>query len=242
MSSFQKYRTRGAYHWLAFSRNPRQVDLFTRTRYDAVVALAGISSGEVVVDMGSGDGALTWYLAQSNGTGKTIGVEPESEGLRLAQKLNIEKNAGLVFLSNSTSLPTESVDVVVCAEVIEHVDDPEQLLSEIYRLLKPNGRLIITTPVRLTEKPFDHEHVHEFFPEELAALIGEKLKVERQTYSMSVFAIAFYRWCPAIFLRRGVLRILINTIFCVSGWNFLQAVSSGNEFWITQLVLARKRP
>jgi 2-polyprenyl-3-methyl-5-hydroxy-6-metoxy-1,4-benzoquinol methylase len=242
MSSFQKYRTRGAYHWLAFSRNPRKLDLFTRTRYDAVVALAGISSGEVVVDMGSGDGALTWHLARANRNGKTIGVEPESEGRRLAQIMNAENKAGLDFFADTASLPPESADVVVCAEVIEHVDDPEKLLGEIRRLLKPSGRLIITTPVRLTEKPFDSEHVHEFFPEELATLIGATMTVERQTYSMSVFAIALYRWCPVIFLRRGVLRILINSIFCVSGWNFLQAVSTGNEFWITQLILARKRP
>ncbi|HEX2907546.1 MAG TPA: methyltransferase domain-containing protein [Phototrophicaceae bacterium] len=43
-------------------------------------------------------------------------------------------------------LPDNSVDVVICSEVIEHLDDPHALLKEAYRILKPGGYLTLSTP------------------------------------------------------------------------------------------------
>jgi len=46
------------------------------------------------------------------------------------------------------SLPFEdaSFDVIVCGEVIEHIVDPDSMLKDFYRILKPQGLLVITTP------------------------------------------------------------------------------------------------
>jgi ubiquinone/menaquinone biosynthesis C-methylase UbiE len=42
--------------------------------------------------------------------------------------------------------PDESFDVILCSEVLEHIPEPSKALDEFYRLLKPNGVLIITAP------------------------------------------------------------------------------------------------
>jgi SAM-dependent methyltransferase len=48
-------------------------------------------------------------------------------------------------------------DIVLCTEMLEHVPDPQAVLSEIQRVLRPGGRLIMTTPflVPLHEEPYD---------------------------------------------------------------------------------------
>lgn len=44
------------------------------------------------------------------------------------------------------SLPSNSFEVITALAIIEHVQDPETMLRECYRLLKPGGKLLITTP------------------------------------------------------------------------------------------------
>jgi len=61
------------------------------------------------------------------------------------------------FLNNS-------FDVVICRELIEHVPSPEKLLSEIWRLLRPDGYALITTPNGLNVFPDGIEHVRAYFP------------------------------------------------------------------------------
>ena len=48
-------------------------------------------------------------------------------------------------LSRSVSLPDASQDIVLCSEVVEHLEDPGQLFREVHRILKPHGRFILTT-------------------------------------------------------------------------------------------------
>jgi SAM-dependent methyltransferase len=46
----------------------------------------------------------------------------------------------------SRFVPTDSYDLVICTEVLEHVENPRQAVEEIRRILKPNGTLLATTP------------------------------------------------------------------------------------------------
>ena len=68
-------------------------------------------------------------------------------------------------------LSTAGFDVVVSCEVIEHLSEPEKMLREATRVLKEGGKLVVTTPYRLTETPQDPHHAHEFYPRELKSLL-----------------------------------------------------------------------
>lgn len=54
-------------------------------------------------------------------------------------------------------VPSGSVDVILCSEVLEHVSHPPAALRACHRVLKPGGTLIVTTPflARLHEEPYD---------------------------------------------------------------------------------------
>ena len=80
---------------------------------------------------------------------------------------------------NLAALPvaSDSVDTVVSLQVIEHVWDHPQFLTECARVLRPGGLLILSTPNRLTfspgaDEPVNPFHTHEFTAAELARLVA----------------------------------------------------------------------
>lgn len=72
-----------------------------------------------------------------------------SAAKRMLKQSNLE---GRFVVSEATNLPFSSsiFDVCLCSEVMEHLKKPEALLREIDRVLKPDGKLILTTPNRFS--------------------------------------------------------------------------------------------
>lgn len=71
-----------------------------------------------------------------------------------------------------SGIESESIDCVISFQVIEHIKDDGAFISEVHRVLKKGGRLIISTPNRpmsLTRNPW---HIREYSPEEFSALLG----------------------------------------------------------------------
>ncbi len=103
--------------------------------------------GKKLLDVGCGAGKVI-SLAGKDGF-EVLGVEIEEKVAGLAQKnLQKERVKGKIITGDilKTKLKKEQFDVVVCSEVIEHVDSPEKIIQEIHRLLKKDGILILTTP------------------------------------------------------------------------------------------------
>jgi 2-polyprenyl-3-methyl-5-hydroxy-6-metoxy-1,4-benzoquinol methylase len=80
------------------------------------------------------------------------------------------------------SLPEElgQFDTILCFETFEHVADEEALLNNLYRMLKPKGTLVLSSPFGRgrgmpTSEPF---HVHQLTPEEFNALFPQYTKVD----------------------------------------------------------------
>ena len=113
-------------------------------------ALRGILRSEVransvVLDVGGYDGFIVYKLIELLPNLKDIVVDLDKEGL------NTAKGYGLDTLSASgCALPIQdnSVDIVLCLDLIEHVEDDYKLINEISRVLKRDGRVILTTPMR----------------------------------------------------------------------------------------------
>jgi len=61
-------------------------------------------------------------------------------------------------LSKELPIKSTSIDNLVCFEVLEHLPEPYLLISEAFRILKPNGKIIISTPFqwREHEQPWDY--------------------------------------------------------------------------------------
>lgn len=98
-----------------------------------------------VLDLGCGNGSLSNLVAQQGY--EVIGVEASESGCKFAT-LNFP---GCQFIQASIyELPYEklehSFDIVISSEVIEHLLYPRELIKAAKRCLKPQGRLIVTTP------------------------------------------------------------------------------------------------
>lgn len=176
---FDKYDRKGAYHWTEYEGGLLRMSAYTRARYDLVcrcvrAALPAGGAGEIL-DLGCGDGALAGVLSRELRR-PIVGADTSERGLALAEEMFAKKGLRGEFRligGYDTGLASDRFSVVVCSEVIEHVDKPRAMLDEVYRLLAPGGRLVITTPIRFSELPVDPMHVQEWFVGDFTALCSE---------------------------------------------------------------------
>jgi ubiquinone/menaquinone biosynthesis C-methylase UbiE len=122
-------------------------------------------TGDDHLDVGCGDG----YFLRRSPCRSAVGID-----MRI----------GDAPVAPTSPLPfgDESFDLVTMLAVIEHVKDPEFVISEVARVLRPKGRLILTTPkkaaerfIRLYVKDIDEEHESYFTQQRLEKLVSPKL-------------------------------------------------------------------
>lgn len=179
---FDKYKRRDAgYHWDQISKSITRRNIFVVARYNIVLNQVESGKGKRILDIGCGDGALTYLLSQKGGY--MVGVDPSDEAINFAKgKTRGIKN--LEFLKASAYyLPFKqnTFDYIVSSDVIEHLKKPHKMLAEIRWGLNEKGNIIITTPLRFTEDPLDKMHVQEFFESDFRKLLnnyfGNKIKI-----------------------------------------------------------------
>lgn len=106
-----------------------------RMRFKKAVALARVPPGAAVLDIGARDGGLRRYLP---GDVRYQGIDIAPEFAR--------PDVLIRDISQGIPFPDGSYEFVFCIEVLEHVPSPFGTLSEIRRVLKPGGVLILSVP------------------------------------------------------------------------------------------------
>jgi SAM-dependent methyltransferase len=122
------------------------------------LAIAELQAGEVVLDLGSGGGIDCFLAARKVGpAGQVIGLDMTPDMIKLARR-----NARQMGVTNvdfrygemeEIPLPDESVDVVISNCVINLSPDKDAVFGEVYRTLRPGGRLSVSDIVTDGELP-----------------------------------------------------------------------------------------
>lgn len=104
-----------------------------------------IKDGITILDIGGYDGFISYKLNKIFPNLKITVVDVDKSGLQIA------KGRGLSTLcSSGLELPIKDnlVDVVLCLDLLEHIKEDNALIKEISRILKKNGKIILTTPMQ----------------------------------------------------------------------------------------------
>lgn len=240
---FDKYLKKGAYHWRDYDGGILYMNAYTRARYDLVVKYLRslkIPENGVILDMGCGDGALAGVIHNTLNN-HIIGVDTDPYAIALARGIFEKRGYRGEFFKiegYATEFPDGKFDAAVCSDVIEHVADPVDLLREIKRVLRPGGHLVITTPLRFSERPIDPLHVQEWFSGEFIELcnsVFDKLKDAKTSHPVFWYELLNInnRW-----LNRFA-RVGINTLTLLGFNPFEQS----NHLWrcyTTQTLLLEK--
>ncbi|MEC3915214.1 class I SAM-dependent methyltransferase [Nocardia sp. CDC160] len=141
----------------------------------AYVRMLEQCAGKVVLEAGSGEGYGANMIADV--AAQVIGLDYDDSAVAhvRAKYPRVEMIQG-----NLAELPLDdaSVDIVVNFQVIEHLWDQAQFLRECLRVLRPGGKLLISTPNRITFSPGRDTPLNPFHTRELNAAEMTELLVE----------------------------------------------------------------
>ena len=242
-ADFAKYAESGAYHWREIGPGLIAHNAFTAERYRRVIDRAAPSAGDRILDYGCGDGTLLGVIQRRLGrqTPELHGFDPNPLAITLADAILKERGVPATLHQTSAALPERYFDRVICTEVIEHASSPSSLLSDFARVLKPGGRLVVTTPIRLTEEPEDPNHVREWFPSEFARLFETSdWRLIAHEQLVPAAAPEVYFWRPRIFARVPVFRLLCNVLSIYGGVNALSWLRMRPRLFMMQMVVVEK--
>lgn len=121
-----------------------------------------IKSGDSVLDVGCGTGDVTLLAKIRAGKdGKVYGIDPAPEMIAVARSKAARKGLDIDFrigVIEALPFPDASLDVVTSSLMIHHLPDDLKMrgLAEIYRVLKPGGRLLVFDFMRPTKSFLNH--------------------------------------------------------------------------------------
>lgn len=173
-----------------------------------------------ILDLGCGSGALGQYLAQTRGSISDGLTWSETEAQHARPHYRHVEVADLDTCDLVTLFPAQGYDFIVCADVLEHLRQPERILNACRSLLKPDGRLLTSVPnagyaglvAELLQGEFryreegllDRTHLRFFTRRSLARFLGEErwalesLDTIRREMPESEFKAVFDQLPPAV--------------------------------------------
>ena len=117
---------------------------FFRPRRD-IVKEAGIKEGFRVLDYGCGSGSYITAVAELVGkSGKVYALDIQPLAIEMVKKIVTKRqltNVETILSERNTGLPDESLDRVLLYDVFHDLKNPDGVLEELHRVLKPNGIL-----------------------------------------------------------------------------------------------------
>lgn len=169
-----------------------------REKINFVLSLLKSDSGKLL-DIGVGNGYLEQKLKDNY---QLYGIDIATNSIK---KINININ-GKFIVANAKKLPYESCffDKVIALDILEHFtkNELDQVVSEIYRVLKKSGKFILSVPINESDKDrLNNRHYYIFEEVKLAELFN--------SYKFNVISLKYF----SAFRNLFIIKNFINNIF-----------------------------
>lgn len=121
-----------------------------KKRYNHLISYQSASLSGIVIDLGCGERPFEFDILKY--ADQYIGVDWSSTLHQLRADIVADLNKPL-------PIEAESADHIVSFEFLEHLAEPQVMLSEAFRILRPNGRLTLSVPFQwwVHEAPWDYQ-------------------------------------------------------------------------------------
>jgi len=165
-----------------------------------------IKEDSVILDIGGYDGFISNNLTRLNSSIKITVVDVDKSGLQSARERGLN-----TCRASALELPIEDhqVDLVLCLDLIEHINEDQRLINEVSRVLKEGGKIILTTPMQdgvsfpfLNKKKIEMVnkswgHVRSGYSIEDIEKLFENagLGIEKVSKYFNLFSRVIYRFC-----------------------------------------------
>lgn len=206
--------------------------------YQAIAAVAPEFERGRVLDVGCGRKPYQGLFQAEEYVGLEIDTPENRE----------RKQADFFYHGDVFPFEDHSFDGVVCNQVLEHVFAPEELLAEIRRVLKSEGRLLMTIPFVWDEheQPWDYARYSSFGLKSLLEKNGFEVLVQRKINAdvrllfqliNAYFFKVFWSRYPVL---NAMLCIILMAPFNIVGALVYRLLPSNPDLYLDQLVLAKR--
>ena len=221
--------------FIGFFINP-----FFHARKELFRSIAGFAAefeGQVL-DVGCGSKPYLRLFAVKN----YIGLEIDTPENRSYKRADYFYDGEVFPFSN------QSFDGIVCNQVLEHVFTPDTFLSEIRRVLKLGGKMLLTVPFVWDEheQPWDYARYSSFGLKRLLEYNGFELIEQHKTNAdvRVLFQLVNAYLYKVLWTRRPILNLLICAVtmapFNILGALLYRLLPANPDLYLDQVVLARK--
>jgi len=206
-AAYDEMRSLEDHHWWFRGRRRR----VRRLLAEAVRALREGPAGSATLEtaeVGCGTGGNLAHLLAEVESARSLGVDPDGLALGYCRERGL---ASRLVRATGQSLPlaTDSLDLILATDIIEHIEDDGAALREFRRVLRPGGQLIATVPQYPSLwSPHDDflHHVRRYRSGELErklASAGFRVARREGFNFLLLFPIAVVRWLKSALSRRS---------------------------------------
>ena len=210
-------------------------------------------NGKKALDIGCGTGLNSKYIQQNGFNVTGVDISP----VAIEKYIKAGNEGHVADISKSLPYDDETFDLVFASEVIEHLVDTEKFLNEIYRVLKTDGNLLLSTPnsafwaYRLltifgkTPTNFQHPgHLRFFTPESLENRVREAgfhhIKVSAR-HMYFIIGEKYAKFISPILTKIPLLKSEVRFKTKKRFWHLSKYSRKASKFWADTIILKVKK-